>query len=99
VGYVKIGNFRQITRYNSQRSTVTSIVNLVWLQVYHTERPGVCSTFAAMQCVVQVHQRQLILVRIYLAEDILAAVFINDCLLTNIQKILTVVVTFCVSRR
>ena len=35
---VKIGDFRQITRYNSITSTVASVVNLVPSQVYHTER-------------------------------------------------------------
>jgi len=39
VGYVKIGDFRQMTRYNSKTSTVASVVNLVRSQVYHTERP------------------------------------------------------------
>jgi len=37
-GYVKIGDFRQITRYNSKTSTVADM-NLVRSQVYHTERP------------------------------------------------------------
>jgi len=36
---VEIGDFRQITRYNSKTSTVASVVNLVQAQVYHTERP------------------------------------------------------------
>jgi len=39
VGYIKIGDFRQITRYNSKTSTVASVVNLVRSQVYHTQRP------------------------------------------------------------
>jgi len=39
VQYVKIGDFRQITCYNSKTSTVASIVNLVRSQFYHTERP------------------------------------------------------------
>jgi len=39
VGQVKVGDFRQITRYNSKTSTVASAINLVWSQVYHTERP------------------------------------------------------------
>jgi len=39
VGQVKIGDFRQITRYNSKTSTVANVVNLVQSQVYHTERP------------------------------------------------------------
>jgi len=38
-GVVKIGDFRQITRYNSKTSTVASVVNLIRSQVYHTERP------------------------------------------------------------
>jgi len=44
VGYVKIGDFRQMTRYNSKTLTVAGVVNLVWSQVYHTERS---SLFAA----------------------------------------------------
>ena len=40
-GWVKIGDLRQITCYNSKTLTVASIVNLVWLQVYHTERVSV----------------------------------------------------------
>jgi len=40
-GYVKIGKLWQITRCNLKTSTVTSTVNLVRLQVYHTERPPV----------------------------------------------------------
>jgi len=44
VGQVKIGGFRQITRYNSNTSTVASVVNLVRSQVYHVVRP---SLFAA----------------------------------------------------
>jgi len=36
---VKIGDFRQIIRYNSKTSTMASAVNLLWSQVYHTERP------------------------------------------------------------
>jgi len=64
VALVKIGDFRQITRYNSETSTVSSIVNLVRSQVSHTERPHfVCSTFAVMQCITQDHQQQLILVK------------------------------------
>jgi len=39
VGLIKIGDFRQITRYNSKTSTVASIVSLVRWHVYHTERP------------------------------------------------------------
>ena len=35
----KITDLRQITRYNSKMSTVASTVNLVWSQVYHSERP------------------------------------------------------------
>jgi len=44
VEYVKIGDCQQITRYKSKTSTVASVVNLVWSQVYHTER---ASLFAA----------------------------------------------------
>jgi len=37
---VKIGDFRQITRYNSNVLTIASAVNLVWSQVCHNaERP------------------------------------------------------------
>jgi len=39
VGYVKIGDFQQITHYNLKTSTITSVVNLVWLHVYHTKHP------------------------------------------------------------
>jgi len=39
MGYVKIGDIRQIARYNSKTSTVASVVNLVRSQVYHTKRP------------------------------------------------------------
>jgi len=39
VGYVKIGDFQRITRYNSKTLTIASIVNLVWSKVHHTERP------------------------------------------------------------
>ena len=39
VGYIRIGDSRQITRYNSKTSTVASVVNLVRSQVYHTQRP------------------------------------------------------------
>ena len=39
VGSIKIGDFRQITRYNSKTSTVASAVNLVRSQLYHSERP------------------------------------------------------------
>jgi len=42
VGLVNIGDFRPITRYNSKTSTVASVVNLAWLQVYHTERVHLC---------------------------------------------------------
>jgi len=35
----KVGDFREITRYNSKTSTVASVVNLVLSEVYHTERP------------------------------------------------------------
>jgi len=38
-GVVKIVEFQQITRHNSKTSTVSSVVNLVRSQVYHTERP------------------------------------------------------------
>jgi len=38
-GQVKIGNFRQITCYDSKTSTVASIVNLFRSQIYYTERP------------------------------------------------------------
>jgi len=34
VGWVKTGNFRQITRYNSKTSTVVTVVNLVRSQAY-----------------------------------------------------------------
>jgi len=37
LGLVKIGDFRQITRYNLK--TVASVVNLVLSKVYHTESP------------------------------------------------------------
>jgi len=57
VGLVKIGEFRQITRYNSKTSTVASVVNLVRSQVYHTERPPL---FAEMLRVPRVCERQLI---------------------------------------
>jgi len=36
VGVVKIGDFRQITRYNSETSIFASIVNLIRSQVSHT---------------------------------------------------------------
>jgi len=39
VGYVKIGDFLQITRYSSKTSSVANVVNLVRWQVYYTERP------------------------------------------------------------
>jgi len=39
VGYVRIGDFQQITRYNSKTPTVASVLNLVRSHVYHTERP------------------------------------------------------------
>jgi len=39
VGLVKIGDFQQINRYNWKMLTVTSIVDLVRLQVCYTERP------------------------------------------------------------
>jgi len=39
VGYVKIDDFRQITRYNPKTSTVTSVVNLFCSQVYPAVRP------------------------------------------------------------
>jgi len=42
VGYVKIGDFPQITGYNSKTSTASSVINLVWSQVYHTERVHLC---------------------------------------------------------
>jgi len=54
--------------YNSKTSTVTS-VNLVWLQVYHTERPplfALCSTFDMTQRVVWVRKQQLALVQLSL---------------------------------
>jgi len=38
------------------------VVNLVWLKVYHRASTFVCSTFALMQHVAQVRQRQMILV-------------------------------------
>ena len=38
VASVKIGDFRQITRYSSKKSTVASVVNLVLSQFYNTER-------------------------------------------------------------
>ena len=63
VGLVKIGDFRQISRYSTKTSTVASFVNLVRSQVYHTERPPLFEgTFAVMQRVARVRQRQMILV-------------------------------------
>ena len=44
---VKIGDFRQITRYSSKTSTVASVANLVRSQVYDTELPPL---FAACLC-------------------------------------------------
>ena len=45
------------------RLSTRSVVNLARSQVYHTERPPcVCSTFAVMQRVARVCQRQMILV-------------------------------------
>jgi len=46
VGYpkLKLATLDKINCYNSKTSTVASVVNLVWSQVYHTERP---SLFAA----------------------------------------------------
>jgi len=46
-GWVKIGDFHQITHYNSKASTIASVVNLVRLPFYHTERPPL---FAAVCC-------------------------------------------------
>jgi len=43
--------------------TAARVVNLVRLQVHHTEQAPVCSTFAVMQHVAWVHKRQLVLVR------------------------------------
>ena len=61
-GQVKIGNFRQITRYNSKTSTVASIVNLVRLQIYYTERPPLFAARLPWCCAShQVCQQQLIL--------------------------------------
>ena len=57
---VKIGDFRQITRYNSKTLTVASVVNLV--RSVASLSHFVCSAFAVMQRVVLVRQRQLILV-------------------------------------
>ena len=58
-GGFKIGDFRQITRYNSKMSTstVAHVVNLVRSQVYHTSHWASTfarSTFAVMQCVARV---------------------------------------------
>jgi len=36
---VKIGDFRQITRYSSKTSTVVSVDNSVRSQIYRTDRP------------------------------------------------------------
>jgi len=48
------------------RLSTRSAVNLIRSQVYHTERPYcVCSTFAVMQGVARVSQRQLILVKFW----------------------------------
>jgi len=38
VGEIKIGDFRQLTHYNSKTSTVASVVNLV-RSSRHTDRP------------------------------------------------------------
>ena len=59
----EIGDFRQTTRQNSKTWTASSVVNLVWSQVYHGERPALfAALFAMMQCIVRVRQRELILV-------------------------------------
>jgi len=39
VGWVKIGDIRQTTRYNSKASIVVSVVNLVRWKLYHNQRP------------------------------------------------------------
>ena len=45
VEYITIGDFRQITRYNSKPLTVASVVNLVRAQVYDTERPPLFAAY------------------------------------------------------
>jgi len=56
----EIGDFRQTTRQNSKTWTAASVVNLVWSQVYHSERPALfAALFAMMQCIVRVRQREL----------------------------------------
>ena len=63
VGYVKIGDFRQITHYNVKTSPVASVFNLIRSQVYDNERPYFqCSTFTVMQRVARVRQLVRLLV-------------------------------------
>jgi len=63
VGVVKIGDFRQRTRYNSKTSTFASVVNLIRSQVSYTAL-HVClqHLVIVMQRVARVRQRQLMLV-------------------------------------
>ena len=62
---VKIGDFRQITCYNSKTSTVANFVNLVRSRVYHT---FLYSTLAVLQRVARVRQRQMLLVLLYIGQ-------------------------------
>jgi len=57
---------KKLKRYNSKTSTVTSVVNLVRSQMFHTERPLLFATRSCYDTARRaVRQRQLILVRIH----------------------------------
>ena len=61
-------DFQQITRYNSKMLTVASVVSLSLVaSLSHSASTFVCSTFAVMQRVAWVRQRQLIFVKLILS--------------------------------
>ena len=62
-GYVKIGEFLQITHDNSKTSKHCQLNSVASLS--HWASTFVCSTFAVMQVVTRVRQWQLILVSVY----------------------------------
>jgi len=67
-----MGRLKEGAVAENWRLSTRSVVNLARSQVYHTERPPylfVCSTFAVLQRVAPVCQRQLILVKILLPTD------------------------------
>jgi len=74
-GRPKIGDFRQITRYDSKTST-SQTLSTEFDRKFITASAFVCTMFAVMQRCSRVHQRQLILV--YCAYvDLMALIYVS----------------------